>query len=146
MTVVIAETRDVALCRALRRVVFIEEQGVSEADELDDKDDVAVHLLARDAGHALGSARLLVTGDTGTIGRVCVLPEGRGRGIGAALIRAGVAHFRQRGDLAKVKLGAQTHALGFYATMGFHPVGEDYDDAGIPHRDMILILAPRPAG
>ena len=139
MTVEIAETRDIALCRKLRRIVFIEEQGVSEADELDDKDDEAVHLLAQEAGVALGSARLLEDGQTGKIGRVCVLAEGRGRGIGAALIRAGVAHFRQRG-LASVKLGAQTHALGFYAALGFHPMGEVYDDAGIPHRDMILDL------
>ena len=140
MSVVIEETRDIVLCRALRRVVFIEEQGVSEADELDDKDDEAVHLLAREGSLALGSARLLVEGDTGKIGRVCVLPQGRGRGIGAALIRAGVAHFRQSGDLARVKLGAQTHALGFYEALGFHAIGEVYDDAGIPHRDMILIL------
>lgn len=141
MSFVIEETRDIALCRALRRVVFIEEQGVSEADELDDKDDEAVHLLAMDSGRALGSARLLVTGNTGKIGRVCVLPEGRGRGMGAALIRAGVEHFRERGDLAEVRLGAQTHALGFYAALGFHTVGEVYDDAGIAHRDMILSLA-----
>jgi ElaA protein len=140
VTFLIEETRDIALCRALR-VVFIEEQGVSEADELDDKDGEAVHLLAREGGLALGSARLLVMGDTGKIGRVCVLPQGRGRGIGAALIRAGVDHFRQRGDLAKVKLGAQTHALGFYAALGFHAEGEVYDDAGIPHRDMVLMLA-----
>lgn len=140
MTLIIEETRDIALCRKLRRLVFIEEQGVSEADELDDKDDEAVHLLAREDGRALGSARLLLAGDVGKIGRVCVLPEGRGRGIGAALIRAGVAYFRQRGDLSMVKLGAQTHALGFYAALGFHPVGEIYDDAGIPHRDMILPL------
>ncbi len=140
MTLVIAETRDIALCRTLRRVVFIDEQGVSEADELDDKDEEAVHLLAREGSLALGSARLLVEGDTGKIGRVCVLQQGRGRGIGAALIRAGVAHFRHRGDLAQVKLGAQTHALGFYEALGFQAVGEVYDDAGIPHRDMILKL------
>ncbi len=140
MSLVIAETRDIALCRALRRVVFIEEQGVSEADELDDKDDGAIHLLARDDGLALGSARLLVEGDTGKIGRVCVLQQGRGRGIGAALIRAGVAQFRKRGNLARVRLGAQTHALGFYEALGFHAVEEVYDDAGIPHRDMILNL------
>lgn len=140
MSVVIEETRDIALCLALRRVVFIEEQGVSEADELDDKDDEAVHLLAREGSLALGSARLLAESDTGKIGRVCVLPQGRGRGIGAALIRAGVAHFRQSADLAQVKLGAQTHALGFYESLGFQAVGPVYDDAGIPHRDMILKL------
>ncbi|MGV8989242.1 MAG: GNAT family N-acetyltransferase [Cypionkella sp.] len=134
----IAETRDIALCRALRRTVFIEEQGVSEADERDDKDDDAIHLLASEGGVALGSARLLVLGQTGKIGRVCVLAPARGRGFGAALIQAAVERFRSTEGVRKVKLGAQTHALGFYAVLGFHPVGEVYDDAGIPHQDMIL--------
>lgn len=143
MTVIIVETRDIALCRHLRRVVFIDEQGVSEADELDDKDDEAVHLLACDGARALGSARLLVVGDTGKIGRVCVLAEARGRGIGAALIGAGVSYFRTKGGLAKVKLGAQTHALGFYQSLGFHRSGEVYQDAGIPHQDMVLAFDAR---
>ena len=51
----IAVTDDIATCRALRRVVFIEEQGVSEADELDDLDGVAVHLLAIVDGRPMGS-------------------------------------------------------------------------------------------
>ena len=46
MSLMIAPTQDIALCRQLRRVVFIEEQGVSEADEIDDQDDIATHLLA----------------------------------------------------------------------------------------------------
>ena len=138
MAVTIAETGDIALCRKLRRIVFIEEQGVPEADELDALDGEAIHLLAVE-GEALGSARLLVLGDTGKIGRVCVLRAARGRGIGAALIRAAVERFRAMG-LARAKLGAQVHALGFYAALGFEAVGEVYDDAGIPHRDMILTL------
>lgn len=140
MTVQIVETRDITLCRALRRRVFIEEQGVSEADELDDKDDAAIHLAAFDGAQALGSARLLIVGETGKIGRVCVLAEARGRGIGAALIRAGVARFRTMPALRHVKLGAQTHARGFYATLGFEPIGEVYDDAGIAHQDMVLTI------
>jgi len=145
MTPVIAETSDIATCRALRRVVFIEEQGVPEADEIDDLDDVAMHLLATVEGRAVGSARLLTLGDTGKIGRVCVLPEARGTGLGAALIRAAVAHFAGRGDIVRVKLGAQTHALGFYERLGFVSFGPDYMDAGIPHRDMVLDLTPKAA-
>ena len=57
MTLLIEETRDIATCRALRRVVFIEEQGVSEADEIDECDEDAIHLLARVEGQATGSAR-----------------------------------------------------------------------------------------
>lgn len=138
MTLLIEETRDIPLCRALRRTVFIEEQGVSEAVEVDDLDDVAIHLLALQDGRAIGSARLLVKGEIGKIGRVCVLREGRGQGIGAALIRAAVARLRQVDGLKMAKLGAQTHALGFYAGLGFVAVGDDYIEAGIEHRDMVL--------
>ncbi|MEO5613995.1 MAG: GNAT family N-acetyltransferase [Cypionkella sp.] len=133
----IVETRDIALCRQLRRVVFIEEQGVSEADEVDDLDEVALHLLALVDGTAVGSARLLVQGDLGKIGRVCVLAEARGAGIGAALIRAAVARLRAIEGVAKAKLGAQLHALGFYEGLGFEAFGPVYDDAGIDHRDMV---------
>ena len=140
MTAIIAETRDIALCRALRRTVFIEEQGVSETDELDDLDEAAVHLLASDQGQPLGSARLLILGETGKIGRVCVLLSARGRGLGAALIRAAVQTFRGMPEVRTVKLGAQTHAIGFYEALGFRVFGEVYNDAGISHQDMFLDL------
>lgn len=140
MTAEIAETADLATCRWLRRVVFIEEQGVSEADEVDDLDGEAIHLLATDAGRPVGTARLLVRGSAGKIGRVCVLKAARGTGLGAALIRAGVERLRQVEGVETVKLGAQVHALGFYERLGFTAYGEVYDDAGIPHRDMVLVL------
>ena len=136
----IVETCDIATCRALRRIVFIEEQGVSEADEVDDKDDDAIHLLATDAGKPVGSARLLVMGEVGKVGRVCVLSEARGTGLGAALMRAAVERFRQVPGVTKVKLGAQTHALGFYERLGFEAHGPEFDDAGIPHREMVMEL------
>ncbi|WP_420023271.1 GNAT family N-acetyltransferase [Cereibacter azotoformans] len=136
----IERTRDVDACRALRRAVFIEEQGVSEADEIDGLDGEAIHLLATDDGRAVGTARLLIRGETGKIGRVCVLAECRGRGVGAALIRAAVAELGQEPGLRQLRLGSQTHAMGFYAKLGFRPVGQDYLDAGIPHRDMVLDL------
>jgi len=136
----IEETRDIATCRALRRVVFIEEQGVSEADELDDKDDEAIHLLAHVNGRPVGSARLLVQGDVGKVGRVCILPQARGTGLGAALMQAAVARFRQMPGVMKVKLGAQTHALGFYERLGFIAQGPEFDDAGIAHREMVLVF------
>ncbi len=140
MTLEIAPTQDIAICRALRRIVFIDEQGVSEADEVDDKDGAAIHLLAQLGGVPIGSARLLCDGATGKIGRVCVLAEHRGSGAGAALIRASVAHLRTLHWIEKVKLGAQVHALGFYEKLGFAAIGEVYQDAGIAHRHMILML------
>ena len=139
----IARTDDIAACRALRRAVFIDEQGVSEADELDGRDADAIHLLARLNGRAVGTARLLVAGDAGKIGRVCVLADLRGQGIGAALIRAAVADCAARVGLAEVRLGAQTHALGFYERLGFVAEGPEFLDAGIAHRTMVHRLAER---
>src|SRR5690606_32201556 len=121
-------------------VVFIEEQGVSEADEVDGLDDRAIHLLATLDGTPVGCARLLVQGGTGKVGRVCVLAQARGTGLGAALMRAAVEEFRKLPGVTQVKLGAQTHALGFYERLGFAAFGPEYMDAGIPHRDMVLPL------
>lgn len=132
----ISTTTDLDTCLALRRRVFIEEQGVSEAEEVDGLDAEAVHLLARIDGRAVGTARLLLRGEAGKIGRVCVLREMRGTGLGVALIEAALAYFRARGDINEARLSAQSHAIGFYERLGFMPEGAEFLDAGIPHRDM----------
>ena len=133
MTVEIA--RDLAEPHAIRRLVFIEEQGFTEADEWDDLDAGAVQLVIRDAGRAVASARLLDEGQAGRIGRICVLRDWRGQGLGADLVRFGVSHFASSGK-DRVVLGAQVRAQGFYAGLGFHPVGDIYDDGGVPHQEM----------
>ena len=140
MTITLCQTRDIATCRALRRVVFIEEQGVAEADEVDDRDETALHLLLSEGDVPLGSARLLPGSGHVKIGRVCVLKSARGRGFGAALIRAAVDTARTLPGVTTVTLGAQTHALGFYEALGFAATGPVFDDAGIPHRKMTLEL------
>ena len=132
----IETTEDIATCHALRRAVFIEEQGIAEAEEWDDLDDSAIHLLAFQDGEPVGTARVLITGGTGKIGRVCVLPDARGTGLGAALIRAAMDVLRGRPGITRAALGAQVHAIGFYETLGFRTYGPVYDDAGIPHQDM----------
>ena len=134
----ITETRDIATCLELRRVVFILEQGVSLEDEVDGRDGEARHLLAWADGVAVGTARLLVEGEVGKVGRVCVLPRTRGLGLGAELIRFAVEVFRGVPGVRKVKLGAQVHALGFYERLGFVAEGPVYMDAGMEHRDMVL--------
>ncbi len=140
MSVTIAQTEDIATCRQLRRVVFIEEQGVPEADEIDDHDDDAFHLLLTEDGSPLGSARLLLGDGFVKIGRVCVLKQARGRGFGAALIRAALDVARTIPGTTKVTLGAQTRATEFYAALGFAPEGPEFLDAGIPHQEMTLRL------
>lgn len=133
-------TDDLAACHALRREVFIVEQDIAEDDEWDDLDDQALQLLIRDGARPIATARLLWEGDTGKIGRVCVTRDYRGRGLGADLIRFGLDHFRTEGRVSRVMLGAQCHAIPFYEKLGFAAFGPEYDDAGIPHRDMQVIL------
>ena len=139
MSLAVALTDDPSSCFVLRHEVFVQEQAVPEDLERDEHDDTALHFRAAWEGWPVGTARVLLRGDTGKIGRVCVLAPMRGRGIGAALIRAAVEEIRARG-MARAKLGSQVHAIPFYEGLGFVAEGPVYDDAGIPHRDMTLAL------
>jgi len=123
----------------IRATVFIEEQGVPEAEERDGRDRSAIHLIAFANDSAVGTARLLVDDRIGKIGRVAVLMAHRGTGLGQDLIKAALSEFRTLG-VTQAKLGAQTHAIGFYEALGFEATGPEYMDAGIPHRDMIRAL------
>lgn len=117
----------------IRRVVFIEEQGVPEELEWDDDDAGAIHLLAVDADDApIGCARLLPDGH---IGRMAVLQSWRGKGVGSALLQRALDVARAQGH-AIVRLSAQTHAAGFYRRHGFVAEGDAYLEAGIPHLAM----------
>lgn len=131
----IVETTDLSAPHALRRAVFIEEQGVPEAEEWDALDAEAIHLLALEGETPLGTARLFVQGPLGKIGRVCVARAARGQGLGAALIAEGCTRLKALG-CTRVRLGAQVQAMPFYEGLGFAACGPVYTDAGIPHRDM----------
>ncbi len=134
-----ARPDDMTAVLDIRAEVFIEEQGVSEAEERDGRDEDALHLIAFADNRPVGTARLLIAGDTGKIGRVAVLKSHRGTGLGQNLIRNALNEMREL-DLKTAKLGAQTHAIGFYEALGFRATGPEYMDAGIPHRDMVQAL------
>ncbi|MDI5933926.1 GNAT family N-acetyltransferase [Halomonas kalidii] len=120
----------------IRRAVFIEEQQVPLEEEWDGRDPDCRHFLAIADGRPVGTARLLPDAH---IGRVAVLAEARGLGIGAALMRAAIEAARRHGH-PTVALAAQTHALAFYENLGFQAFGDEFLDAGIPHRNMQLPL------
>jgi predicted GNAT family N-acyltransferase len=136
-------------CFTVRKEVFVVEQGVPqdiEYDAHDAHDAVAVHVLAvREDGTPLGTGRLLYgeaaaariggEGSVGSLGRLAVIRDARGLGVGAALVRALEDAARARG-LTAVDLHAQTHALGFYERLGYTAYGPEFPDAGIPHRAM----------
>lgn len=121
---------DAARLGAVRRTVFIDEQGVPEALEWDAADASATHFLAQTLeGQPIGCARLLPDGH---LGRMAVLREWRGLGVGTALLGAATAVARHRG-IARLDISAQVHAEPFYAKAGFEAVGAVYEEAGIAH-------------
>lgn len=131
-----------AAMRAVREAVFIDEQQVSVEEEWDGLDPDCRHVLARDADHVpIGTGRLT---PQRTIGRMAVLKDWRGRGVGAALLQALVDQARALG-WDHVSLHAQVHALGFYQRHGFIAEGESFMEAGIEHRTMRRALQPVPA-
>lgn len=116
----------------IRRKVFIEEQQVPEELEWDKQDDSAIHLLALLEGQPVATLRML--GD-GHIGRMAVLPQYRKQGIGSSLMQTIMAIALNEG-LVEVHLDAQTKAIPFYQRLDFEAEGEEFMDAGIPHRHM----------
>ncbi|MCR9108323.1 GNAT family N-acetyltransferase [Marivita sp. XM-24bin2] len=138
MTLTVSRVMDPTECYAIRYAVFVGEQKVPIDLERDELDATAVHLLARDGAQPVGAARIVIKGDTGKIGRVCVLKQARGTGLGAALIRESLEILRSTPSVTRAALGAQINALGFYEKLGFTAYGEVFDDAGIDHRMMEL--------
>lgn len=121
----------------VRQRVFVEEQQVPAALEIDALDPLSAHVLARGSdGEPIGAGRL--TPD-GRIGRMAVLADWRGRGVGEALLRALIDTARSR-HWREVSLHAQLPARVFYTRQGFLPEGEVFTEAGIAHQHMRLAL------
>lgn len=126
---------DLAVLQALRHDVFVVEQRVPAELEWDEADAVCIHALAVDADlRPIGTGRLLADGQ---IGRMAVARGSRSQGVGSAILEF-LVDCARRERCASVYLNAQTHAIGFYARHGFIARGDEFMDAGIPHRRMTL--------
>ncbi|MFN7386959.1 MAG: GNAT family N-acetyltransferase, partial [Lysobacteraceae bacterium] len=126
-------TVDFADLRAVREPVFVVEQQVPIDEEWDELDAKCRHVVARDAANRpIGTGRLT---PERKIGRMAVLPEWRGKGVGGAILVALMDEARAMG-WPGVTLNAQTHAMPFYASHGFEAFGDEFMEAGIPHRTM----------
>lgn len=119
----------------IRRRVFQDEQGVPAAEEFDADDERAIHVLAEIGGAAVGTGRIVFHPTCAKIGRMAVLKEHRRSGVGRALMDALVGIAAQ-GRCTQLVLHAQVHAVPFYDALGFHIVGDEFEEAGIPHRRM----------
>lgn len=119
--------------KTIRFEVFVKEQKVPAALEMDHMDAVCLHAIAYDgAGAPIGTGRLLPDGH---IGRMAVRKGARGSGVGGALLRTLMAQAKARGD-GQVVLSSQTHAAPFYQRHGFTMEGDEFFEAGIAHINM----------
>jgi predicted GNAT family N-acyltransferase len=119
----------------IRRLVFIDEQHVPEEIELDADDAIAFHALALDGTVPVGCGRLVAHDGAAKIGRMAVLRERRGQGVGRSILNFLIDRARELG-FSRAVLHAQLAAEGFYLKNGFLPEGEVFAEAGILHRRM----------
>lgn len=121
---------------SVRRTVFIDEQNVPEEEEIDQYEEDALHFVSYLEGSPIAAGRFRVIDGFGKVERICVLKEARNTGAGKAIMSE-IEAYALENDLHKLKLNAQTHAIPFYAGLGYEVVSEEFLDAGIPHKTMI---------
>jgi predicted GNAT family N-acyltransferase len=120
----------------VRRTVFIEEQGVPAAIEMDANDATAVHFVGYQLEQPIAAGRMReIEPGTGKVERVCVLPEYRGQNVGVQIMKAMEEYARTNG-IFKLKLNSQSYAIPFYEKLGYAITSEEFFEAGISHHSM----------
>ena len=117
---------------ALRTVVFVDEQRVPLAEEIDGLDDQATHLVALDGEEIVATCRLLPGGTTIKLGRMVVSKQRRREGIASEMLRVADQQSKLLGG-EQIRLAAQTYATALYEQAGYVAHGEPFPDAGIEH-------------
>lgn len=123
---------------SVRRAVFIDEQDVSEAEEMDGKDDEAIHFVAYDTetDNPVGTARLRIPeADIAKPERVAIRQEYRKEGLGKRLMERIESEARSEG-CSRAVLHAQTRVIPFYERLRYEITSEEFEEAGIPHVEM----------
>ena len=125
--------------RNLRVEIFVKEQGVPEENEFDEYDMQVPHLVIFSDGEPVATGRVIPYGeDTVKIGRIAVKKDKRGLHLGEKIVLELLRKSKEDGAKT-VRVGAQTHAVGFYEKCGFSLLGTpEYMEENIPHYDMIL--------
>lgn len=120
----------------LRAEVFVVEQTCVYQD-LDGRDQAALHLLLREGEELQAYARVLPAGTafpTAGLGRVCT--RSRGRGLGRAVVAAGIRAAREKLGAEEITIEAQSYVRGLYESFGFRQSSEEFLEDGIPHIQM----------
>ncbi|MFD2100160.1 GNAT family N-acetyltransferase [Flagellimonas iocasae] len=124
----------------LRSEVFVVEQDCVYQD-MDNKDQKALHVLGLKNGKIVAYTRMFKPGDyfeNASIGRVVVAQEQRKYGFGKQIMQVSMAALAQRFPTATIEISAQKYLLKFYNELGFTATGEEYLEDGIPHIRMVF--------
>ena len=125
---------------SVRQAVFIQEQRVPAELELDKFDHLATHALAYQSTQCIATGRLVELGNSeAQIGRMAVLAQYRNQGVGKKILETLVGLAISQG-VKTIILHSQLTAIPFYEKLGFQAQGHTYDEAGIPHRNMMLLI------
>ena len=132
--------QDIYSILQLRSEVFVVEQNCVYQD-IDDKDQYALHLLLKKDDYLIGYSRIFKAGDyfkEASIGRVLVKKKDRNNRHGSLLMELSIKAIRDHFKENTVKISAQIYLKKFYNELGFDPIGEEYLEDGIPHIAMLL--------
>jgi predicted GNAT family N-acyltransferase len=125
----------------IRQKVFIEEQKISAALELDGHDHESKHFLAQLNGLPVATGRLRLKGFYCKFERIATLREFRGRGIGRTLMQFMQDDATRNYPTHLPAMHAQQTAISFYTLLRWIPLGEIFEEASIPHQ--LLIYPPQ---
>ena len=136
------DTEDLYQILRLRSKVFVVEQDCVYQD-IDNKDQNAIHLYYKENDQIVGYTRIFKAGDyyeNPCIGRVVVSKKNRGNDLGKKIMIDSMEYIKQNIKGEKIELSAQKYLDKFYKDLGFYKIGEDYLEDGIPHQRMIFAL------
>lgn len=123
----------------VRQHVFVEEQGVPAAMELDkhDSDGSATHFIALNEGKVVGTARIRVGRGGIKLERFAVEALFRAQGVGRGLVTQVLKYIMPKAGKTNIYLHAQEAVVPFYEKLQFEVVSDRFYEAGIPHFKMI---------
>ncbi len=120
----------------VRKQVFVEEQGISEALVFDDHDGEALHMVVKYGKRVIGTTRVLfLAANQAKLERMAVLKPYRRKGIGRTIISFLSEELKNR-QVEQVVLHAQYGVIAFYKSCGFRESGSPFWEAGIKHLKM----------
>ncbi len=131
-------TKELYTLLQLRAEVFIAEQNCVYQD-IDGKDEKALHLIGEDNGEVVAYARLFKPHDyfeQASIGRVVVKETSRANKLGHILMREAIQVIKSHFDQRKITISAQLYLKKFYESHGFIQTSDMYLEDDIPHIEM----------